>query len=140
MNTSLKNIYCSAMTRVEFLLVVCVAIFGIYLFVRYQKTGEVFQISWRKPAAKTNTNPQMIRPAEIHFVGLSDTAEQEIEIQGEMTNSVSTNLAQRPGGENSSPTVPLMRLDDLKRQRVQIPTNAVWLPARKSPGVRIAFP
>lgn len=129
------------MTRIEFLIVICVVTFGIYLFVRYQKTGEVFQISWRKPAAKTNMNSEIIRPAEVHFVGLNDTAGQEIEVEMGNTNSVLPQFAQKPGGENSSPTPPLIRLDDATRQRVRIPTNAVWLPAqRKSPGVRIAFP
>lgn len=130
------------MTRVEFLVVICVAFFAAYLVVRYQTTGEIFQISWRKAAAKTNSNPEIIQPSAIRFVDATNTPDQTSETLEVKTNSVSTSFVKKPADVNPPSTIPGMKVDDPKKQKVRVPTNAVWFPnkPRKSPGVRIAFP
>jgi hypothetical protein len=131
----------SAMTRAEFLIVVGVVLIGISLFVRYERTGEVFQISWRKRATQTNSQSGIIGSLETAPVNTDDAPETVSKTTAVNGNPISTNFLKRPATENSSPKSLLMRLNDAKKQTTRVPTNAVWFPSqRKRPGVRIAFP
>lgn len=140
MKIVLKNGRRLAMTRVEALIVICVALIGIYLFVRYQKTGEIFQVSWRKAAGKSTAATE-IASTETGSV-MATNADDETKTYAVTTRSFSTNPGKKPGNEDSSSEIVGMRLSDPRKQRVRVPTNAVWFSTRprRGPGVRIAFP
>lgn len=131
------------MTRVELLVVICAGLVAAYLVVRYQKTGEVFQISWRKTTAKTNSVAQPIRPVETRFVDGAKPLELQTEMDTTITNPVvvKTNVIGKPMGETPGVEIKGKKLDEWQKRKVLVPTNAIWsAKARKKPGVRIAFP
>lgn len=130
----------SAMTRVEILMVVGVLLIAAYCLVRYQKTGEVFQISWRKTAEKTNsvveTEPST---AAIDTEIVNDPEVVDTTVKVQPTNIA---IAKSVSGKGAAAEVAATRLDEWRKQKVAVPTNAVWSTnqTRKKPGVRIAFP
>jgi hypothetical protein len=141
-----KNNGCSAMTLIEGLILICVALIGIYLIVRYQKNGEIFQISWHKtnvqkteiktsPDTKTLQRIAPIAPPSMATNSITEHA------------NILINITQQVVGSASTPSVNMgAQFVDRRRQTVliltNVVTNAAWhsAAARKGPGVRIAFP
>ncbi|MEP6663970.1 MAG: hypothetical protein ABJC04_09930, partial [Verrucomicrobiota bacterium] len=133
----------SGMSRVELLAVICVALFAIYLVVRFQTAGDELQITGRKTRMKKPENrplpeTQIYRP--IPHAEVAPTATNRLMAR---TNLVSANPAKSKTNE-SGPFAGNTgkRVDDRRKQLVQIPANSAWYPhtSRKGPGVRIAFP
>jgi hypothetical protein len=130
----------SAMTRLEVLVLICVALVAAYLVVRYQKTGELIHVGWRKAADKRNS---AIEPtSQISSVNVSNVPAQIPEIHETNSNLVTTNSIRKSTNETSLLEIAQMRLPERQKQTVRVPTNAVWKPTtpRRGPGVRIAFP
>ena len=133
------------MTLIEGLIVVCVALIVIYLVVRYQRSGEVFQISWHKTKVKETETKTLPDAKLLPQIALPSTATNggNVQINLLLTNSKKpeTNRTISPSPGNAG-----VQFFDQRKQTVLILTNAttnkVWFRAtpRKQPGVRIAFP
>jgi len=134
-----ENRWRSGMTRPEFLLVPCILLIGVYMVVRYQKSGEILQVHWSKSAVKTNS-PIERTSTETPISRTVTNTNSEIQ---EVTISVSsTNVFKKTINQNIVSPRYEMRLAAPQKHQVQLPTNALWrsqLP-RRGPGVRIAFP
>jgi hypothetical protein len=130
----------SAMTRLEVLVLICVALVAAYFVVRYQKTEDLIRLSKRKAANKTNS--VMEPTSQIRFVAVSDTPDETTETHETITNLIATNSVRKPTNETSLLEIAQMRLPERQKQTVRVPTNAVWNPRtpRRGSGVRIAFP